>query len=663
MIAVAAALCMVGVIGTMLYFTYGLANHPPAQAVVPGLADSAFVVSYDNGSASVQAQSRGDAFAALGYLHAAEHAWTMTLWQRTARGQLSAWLGDELLPLDRLTRELGLGVLAEQSYRALPEDERGLLDAYARGANAALIGTRRAGEFSVLETAPDLWQPWYALAVDRLFAWLATEPPPSDSLLAAPEGVRTFYEADAYLRRWLHVHGFDASMVWTFEDSSGTSLTQRYTFGASALPTLQEVEILYPDARVAGATLIGTPFMFAGRSDTHAWSILLASTVEIGPSMLDTSAATRVYEKLESAEGREYILEIMRDAGELFFEEADSALPLADTSAVDSAGAPLSNMQSGWALRWAGMEPISDAAAWLALPSEPSASFQVYEGDGLVMSRDGSAQVVGSPQFIHRHARGIAVGNSPWSRFAAERLDSLDAAAPSSLDEPVGLNDYHSTWAASLAPALTDAAVSVPDQPPLVTDALAFLRNWDYRYDRASIAASIFDTWTQTYRDSLGLLPEASVPDSALEINLVRYEILVEAVADLAERFGEDPSQWRWEEIEPHRYFFPVWSSDSLTSVDLSGLAATRYAPIDLPGAGHATTLDYGPSRIRPGPDGPAQWAGWTSTAGWDSFHFRTRRFPANRFFGRYLVSERIPAPAVVPAPGAVRYTTTLIPE
>lgn len=667
--------CVVGGIGSLLYLAYGLADGPPGDALVPGLADTATVVAYEDGSASVRAQSRVDAFAALGFLHASEHAWSMTLWQRTARGRLSAWMGDEMVPIDRLSRRLGFAALAEASYRTLLDEERTLLDAYARGANAALRDARGADEFSVLNTEPDPWEPWYALAVHRLFAWLATEPPPTDSLRTAPETLRAFYATDDMLRRWLHLHGFDASMAWTIEDSSGTSLTHRFVFGASALPVLQEVEMTYPEADLAGATLIGTPFMVAGRSATHAWSVLLSSSASLSQAVRDTSGGRRVFEKLETADGREVVIDVTREEGALFFETSTAAAPAdtafidpapvdsaaVDASGVDASAEPSSSLRPGWALQWPGLELVDDAEAWLALPTTADVDFRVNGGDGLVMRRDGSAQVVGSPQFVYHHARGTAVGNSVWSLFAAARLDSLNDA-PSTL-EPMFLNDYHSTWAASLAPSLTYAAVSVPDQPLLVTEALAYLRNWDYRYDRAGIAASIFDTWTHLYRERIGALPEASIPDSALGLNLVRYELLVEAVSELAERFGEDPSQWRWEEVQPHRYYFPVWSADSLESVDLGLLARTRYAPIELPGAGHVTTLFHGPSRIRPGLDAPAQWAGWTSTADWAAFRYRRRRFPANRFFGRYLVSDRIPPPSVLASTGRIQYSTTLLPD
>lgn len=721
-----AALVVFGLVlaaGAMLYLAFGLADAPPGRVAVAGLDDSTFVSAFENGSASVQARSRADAFAGLGFLHAQEHAWSMTLWQRTARGQLSAWLGDELLPLDRLAGQLGFGRLAQASYELLPETDREVLDAYVRGVNAALREplAGRPGEFSALETTAEPWRPWYPLAIERLFAWLAADPMATDPPRDAPEALRELYESDALLRDWLHLHGFEHGMAWTAEDGAGARLIQRHVYGASALPPFQEVDIAYAGGpSVAGATLVGTPFMPAGRSERRAWAVLLSSSAELVPAVRDTSAIPYVYERIRTLDGREHLLQVRRHAGELFFpprdrpsapgdgpfppadgasrpggrpspsddapippgdrpSPADTAPPAdtasaeasvsADTAAAEGSARadtaangrepPVQPPQlSGWVLRWTGLEAGSDAGAWLGLASEANVPFRLYDGDGLVMDRDGSARAVGTPLFALDHAGGVAVGNSPWSRFAVQRLDSLAPSRPADV-----LNDHRSAWAAELAPTLADAAVAVPEQPALVMDALAYLRNWDYAYDRASIAASIFEMWTKTYLDSLGRMPDPSVPDTALGIHLVRYGVLVRAVEKLAAAYGEDPVQWRWEDVQPHRFLFPVWSADTLIAVDAGRLAATRYAPIIQPGSGHVTTLFYGPSPIDPGPDAPARWEGWVSTEHWSDFRFRSRRFPANRFFGRYLVSDRIPDSAVVPDTGPATYTTILLPD
>ncbi|MEX0601011.1 MAG: penicillin acylase family protein, partial [Rhodothermales bacterium] len=340
------------------------------------------------------------------------------------------------------------------------------------------------------------------------------------------------------------------------------------------------------------------------------------------------------------------------------------------------------------------------------------AAFRIYEGDGLIMYRDGSSAGLGTPRFVYEHDRGVAVGNNAWTHYAVERLDSISTVDTAPQGTPAYFDDVRSTWASVRAAGLIAEASAATDPIPLVREALTYLRNWDYSYDRASIAASIFDAWTIALRSAApdSSRPDSSPPDSSppdssspdssspdpsaaegtgaapdarvagdgggssdslaagvagspSPVRPAAYVALEDAVRTLASEYGEDPSQWRWEQTQPHRYHFPLWSSDASLAVDLEPLARTRYAPITLQGSGHETTLYHGPSRISGGAAAPSRFEAWTSTARWEAFNYRSRRFPVHRFLGRYLVSDRIPDPAAVPARGRVAYTTTLLPD
>ena len=631
--------------GAVLYLAYGLSEELPSQAVVTGLSDSTRIAVSENGSAFISAPTRADAYAALGYLHTQNHVWSMVLWRRTALGRLSEWFGDNLLELDRLTRKLQLGRLARRDFEQLPPESKQLLEAYANGVNSALREerVRMTEELVVLEQMPSRWEPWHTLAVERLFAWLAAEPLNPDSVRAAPPSARNFFEADRLLRDWLHIHGFENSVAWTASDSSGGHFYQRHVYGASALTIFQDVKMEWPGTSVTGATLIGTPFMPAGVNESFAWSVLLSSEVRLERVTRDSLSAPTLHERILGADGREYLLPIEAGSEGIYFEPATPRYNIR----TDTSGA----RPEGRVLRWPGLVSGTDMAAWEALQTGSVQAFSLIQGDGLVVSRDGSRSVIGNPRIVANAGGGLFVGNSVWSAQAATRLDSLLRAPEQPIDPARLRTDHRSTWAARLAPPLVNAAIAVPDQSSPVAEALAYLRNWDFSYDRASIAASIFDTWMTAYRDSLHTLPEPAIPDSMLSENLLRYEMLVIAVRMLSTRFGDDLSQWRWERVQQRNYRFPVWSADSLITIDGGAMSSTRYASIDVPGAGHPTTLLWGPSSIQDALPSPASWEGWLSTAAWDNFRVYTYRFPANTFFGRYLVSDRAPDTATIAAP------------
>lgn len=695
-------------VGAVLYMAYGISDSPPEEVTVVGLQDSTSVAVYRRGTADIRASSREDAYSALGYLHGQEHAWSMALWRRTALGTLSEWFGSALLPLDQLARRLLLGRLAQQAYGTLPDPEKRILEAYARGVSAAfaLERTHLANEFVSLEVTPSAWEPWHSLAVERLFAWLSAERPNADSLRQSPAQVRAFFDSDRLLREWLHLHGFENGVMWSMQDSSGTRLIQRHVYGSSALPIYQPARLEWPgDSTIAGATLIGTPFMPVGRSGSHAWGILFSSSMDLARSTQDTSQIPVSYDRIRTGQGKEHLLRIRAGTEDLFFpasprvfagliERADTSSPRADTTAPSPVGmasrtapadtvarsaaagtvaagmrpsmrrpaAPAGPGVAGWALQWSGFRVASDVSAWLGLLDGGAPNFQLFEGDGMSLTRGGSVSISGNPAMIVPVRDGRFIGNTEWSAYAAQRIDSLSepdvAIATAEL-----ISDRQSAWAAQLAPALTEAAIAVPEQPHLVTEALTYLRNWDFSYDRASIAASIFDRWMDVYQDSIGYLPTAEIPDTMLAQNLVRYETLVRAVEQLAERYGDDPSTWRWEIVEPHIYYFPARSSDTLVSGDEAALSSTRYAPITLPGSGHPTTVAFGPSPLAGELDSPAIWEAWISTSEWEAFRYRHRRFRSNRFFGRYLVSDRTPEPGVLPNPDQPVFSVQLVPR
>lgn len=672
----AAILCLVVACGAALYLSYGLPASP-AQAEIPGLGAAVRLVVYENGSAAIDAASARDAYAGLGYLHAQEHAWTITLWQRTARGALSPWFGQELLPLDRLLKRLRLASMSKAAYDALSPDDRDLIKAYVDGVNAALARrrTERLPEFLLLRAGAEPWEPWFPLTIERLLAWLAVTLPQPDALQNASPALNALREEHRLLQEWLHLHGFDHSMAWAITDSAGTHLTQRQAYGASALPLFQEVTMTWPGETAMGATWIGVPFMPAGRTNARAWAILPASAASLRVSAHDTTAFTVEYEKWAVAGGQETIARFRRDPGALFLGTDSLSTSRTAPASPDTLGGQ-GNAATDLHLTWPGWEPVSDAAAWFGLLSGADAPFALQDGDGLIAPRNDSPYVTGTPLFAARRPGVVAVGNNPWSAFAAERLAGRTGNASNGSENPADADDLHSAWAASITPRLIEtlSAARADTLPALFEDALTYLRNWDYAFDAASIPATIADTWADLYFERTGawpgLSPDSAAVDSArTETHRIERQIMERTITALAERYGSNLQQWRWENAQPHAYYFPVWSADNV-SIGKTGAAAGRYAPIRVPGAGHVSTLQYGVSQSGQALPAPARWEAWISTSAWQVLRYRVRRFPVHRPFGRYLVPKHSPRPALLRAERLreengepIRYATTLLPE
>ncbi|SEQ19616.1 penicillin amidase [Loktanella sp. DSM 29012] len=121
-------------------------------------------------------ETDADTFYALGYVHAQDRLWQMTMLRRTAQGRLSELFGQRTVSIDNLLRRLDLYNLAVSSVQAQDAQTMDALNAYAAGVNAWLAeinsGARGRGapEMWVFNHAIAPWQPADSLAVLKLMA-------------------------------------------------------------------------------------------------------------------------------------------------------------------------------------------------------------------------------------------------------------------------------------------------------------------------------------------------------------------------------------------------------------------------------------------------------------------------------------------------------------
>ena len=74
-----------------------------------------------------------DVYFALGFAHAQDRLWQMTMLRRTAQGRLSEIFGMHTAKIDELVRRLDLYTLAQQSVAVQDERTKAALEAYAAG--------------------------------------------------------------------------------------------------------------------------------------------------------------------------------------------------------------------------------------------------------------------------------------------------------------------------------------------------------------------------------------------------------------------------------------------------------------------------------------------------------------------------------------------------
>ena len=162
-----------------LIFYYFLSRSLPdynADYTLDGITAPVEIVRNNNDVPHIFGQTDEDAFFALGFAHAQDRLWQMTMLRRTAQGRLSEIFGVRTLKIDELLRRLDIYTLALSSVDAQDDQTKRALVAYASGVNAWIgqvneqaLG-RGAPEFFLFSTQIDAWAPADSIAIIKLMA-------------------------------------------------------------------------------------------------------------------------------------------------------------------------------------------------------------------------------------------------------------------------------------------------------------------------------------------------------------------------------------------------------------------------------------------------------------------------------------------------------------
>ncbi len=260
-----------------------------------------------------------DVFFGLGYAHAQDRLWQMTVMRRTAQGRLSEVFGSRTVAVDKLLRRLDLYGLAHRSVEAQADYTKAALRAYSAGVNARLTQIneealgRGAPEMFLFNAPVSPWQPGDSLAVIKLMGLqlsghlkdevlrartsLMLEDParlvdilpdvPGAGIAALPEYTQLFPGLPRYAtgtpmsdtplspfpKRGLA----GASNAWVAAPSrsasGGTLLANDPHLGFTAPGVWYLAHLDLAKGGVIGATIPGIPAVMSGRSDRLGWGL------------------------------------------------------------------------------------------------------------------------------------------------------------------------------------------------------------------------------------------------------------------------------------------------------------------------------------------------------------------------------------------------------
>ena len=257
----------------------------------------------------------------LGFAHAQDRLWQMTLLRRTAQGRLSELFGSRTLRTDALLRRLDIYGAAVESVKVLDPATVTALEAYAAGVNAWIgqvnegaLG-RGAPEFFLFSNAIAPWQPEDSVSIIKLMglrlnAQMAAEvrrarmslvlpeervadilpdvPGPGTATLPdyaamfpdAPRRARATYAPQGPLSPFEPIRLAGASNAWAAGPSrsaaGGALLANDPHLRLSAPSIWYLARLDLPSGGVIGGTIPGVPVVLIGRNADLGWAITSA---------------------------------------------------------------------------------------------------------------------------------------------------------------------------------------------------------------------------------------------------------------------------------------------------------------------------------------------------------------------------------------------------
>ncbi|MCT4559323.1 MAG: penicillin acylase family protein [Pelagimonas sp.] len=167
-----------GVLAVLLVYYLASRSLPDYDKTRPvaGITADIEIVRDHSGIPHILSLSDRDAFFGLGYTHAQDRLWQMTMMRRTVQGRLSEAFGPRTVEIDTLLRRLDLYNLSVQSVQHQDPATLDALEAYSAGVNTRIneinsdsLG-RGAPEFFLFNTAIAPWQPADSIALLKLMS-------------------------------------------------------------------------------------------------------------------------------------------------------------------------------------------------------------------------------------------------------------------------------------------------------------------------------------------------------------------------------------------------------------------------------------------------------------------------------------------------------------
>ncbi len=166
---------IVGFVGLAFYWTfYKPLPDYEAEIELDGIEAEVSIYWDEFGVPHIFGASDQDLYFAMGYVHAQDRLWQMTISQMAAEGRFAEFFGADLVDFDKYQRTLGFWKVAGEILSTeINPDELERLQAYSNGVNTFVSknSNRLPVQFALSGMEPIEWTPQHSVAIVRLMGW------------------------------------------------------------------------------------------------------------------------------------------------------------------------------------------------------------------------------------------------------------------------------------------------------------------------------------------------------------------------------------------------------------------------------------------------------------------------------------------------------------
>ena len=512
------------------------------------ISSDVFVYRDTFGIPTISAANNHDLYFAIGFTHAQDRIFQMDLLRRMGEGRLSEIYGTKTVNTDVFYRTIRLNSISLKQMESLSSEERNILAAYTEGVNNYLESNKNKLpiEFSILNYKPEEWNELNSLLIFNMFQWWIDQSPDklSNDLHLSDSSNISFYRGEnSFLLDYFENEKPMAAVIPAKHSLSGKPLFYSEISGNLTIPAKFYEYFIESNSVVSGGiTLPGIPVALNGFSSSQVWAFLsLKSQKKIEKISLQN---VKTEKKPEVIAVRE------EESINLVIEEFDGKINVSDLF--------FPKIGNSLFLSWKPDQSFSDLVRL-------SGNLQIPVSDHLLVLNNSGE--INQPEIQNSKEQILILQNGriPYKPDFRGKADSVDAAWMTYFlnEKLLGVPDLKTVseipdfnYSMKVKSVLLHQLFS--DSSASGLTAKKYLSVWRADYSRQDIGASIFSVWNYLFtRHYSGEKTAASSKLEFQELTLnylygsidadsISVRSIREAIQILKNRFGDDPVNWRW---------------------------------------------------------------------------------------------------------------------